>query len=84
MKFREKIMKMSEIMSHFKFAISTSAAVVLCFGCLGIIQWQRSQRQMRSQVRGIMAEYMPIDKNTNVESVGIPEDNEDDLQVEIS
>ena len=24
------IMKMSEIMSHFKFAISTSAAVVLC------------------------------------------------------
>jgi len=68
----------------FPVFMGTLAAVVLCFGCLGIIQWQRSQRQMRSQVRGIMAEYMPIDKSTTVESVGIPEDNEDDLQVEIS
>jgi hypothetical protein len=64
--------------------MGTLAGIVLCFGCLGLIQWQRSQRQMRSQVRGIMAEYMPIDKNTNVESVGIPDDDDDEFHVEIS
>lgn len=62
----------------------TLAAVILCFGILGVVQHQRNQAQMRSQVRGIMAEYMPIDKNQSVESVGIPEDDDLDLQVEIS
>ena len=63
----------------------TLVGVVIIFGVLGIIQWQRAQRQMRLQVRGIMAEYMPIDKNTHVESLGIPEDEDDgDLQIEIS
>lgn len=64
--------------------MGTLLGVVICFGLLGIIQWQRSQRQMRSQVRGIMAEYMPIDMNTKVESIGIPTDDDDDLGVEIS
>jgi len=54
------------------------ACVVGIFSCLGMIQWQRSQRQMRAQVRGIMAEYMPLDENNKVESVGIPEDEDDD------
>jgi hypothetical protein len=54
------------------------AAIVICFGCLGLIQWQRSQRQMRDQVRGIMAEYMPLDENSKVESAGIPMDDDDD------
>jgi len=58
--------------------------VILFFGILAIVQYQRSQREMRHQVRGIMAEYMPIDKTTTVESVGIPTDDDDDLHVEIS
>jgi hypothetical protein len=64
--------------------MGTLGAVVACFGCLGIIQWQRSQRQMRAQVRGIMAEYMPIDGKNTVESIGFSGDDDDDLQVEIS
>jgi hypothetical protein len=64
--------------------MGTLAGVVICFGLLGIIQWQRAQRQMRAQVRGIMAEYMPIDENTKVESLGIPLDDDDDERVEIS
>jgi hypothetical protein len=54
--------------------------VVLCFGLLAIVQWQRSQRQMRAQVRGIMAEYMPLDKNQTVSTVGFQE--EDDLHLD--
>jgi len=39
----------------FPVFMGTLAGVVVCFGLLGIIQWQRAQRQMRAQVRGIMA-----------------------------
>ena len=53
-------------------------AIVFCFGCIGMIQWQRSQRQMRAQVRGIMAEYMPLDENNKVGTVGISDDETDD------
>lgn len=60
--------------------VGTLAGVVLCFGILGIVQWQRAQRQMRTQVRGIMAEYMPIDK-TIAETVGIPDDENDDIEI---
>ena len=68
----------------FPVFMGTLIGVVICFGLLGIIQWQRAQRQMRAQVRGIMAEYMPVDENTKVESVGIPSDDDDELGVEIS
>ena len=54
----------------------TMLAVVACFSCLGVMQWQRSQRQMRAQVRGIMAEYMPLDENNKVESAGISEEED--------
>lgn len=53
------------------------AAIVVLFGCIGVIQWQRSQRQMRAQVRGILAEYMPLDENNKVESAGLAQDEED-------
>lgn len=53
-------------------------AIVVIFSCLGLIQWQRSQRQMRQQVRGILAEYMPLDENNKVESVGYEEDEDDE------
>jgi hypothetical protein len=51
-------------------------AVVVVFGCIGLIQYQRSQRQMREQVRGILAEYMPLDENNKVEAVGIHEEED--------
>ena len=56
------------------FAASLSVLVVL-FGCIGLVQWQRSQRQMREQVLGIVAEYMPLDMKG--ESVGIALDETD-------
>jgi hypothetical protein len=55
--------------------LGTLLGVTICFGCLGLIQWQRSQRQMRSQVRGILAEYMPIDANKQVQTVGDEDDD---------
>jgi hypothetical protein len=60
------------------------ATVVVIFGCLGLIQWQRSQRQMRAQVRGIMAEYMPLDENNKVGTVGLADDDEEEDGVELS
>jgi len=65
------------------FAV-TIAGLCLFFVVLGIVQHRRAELRMRSQVRGIMAEYMPIDKNATVESVGIPQDDDLDLQIEIS
>jgi hypothetical protein len=64
--------------------LGSLVAVIIVFGFLGLIQWQRSQRQMRSQVRGIMAEYMPLDENNKVESVGFAEDDDDEDGVQLS
>jgi len=41
---------------------SALAGVVVFFVILAIVQHKRSQGAMRSQVKGIMAEYMPLDK----------------------
>jgi len=68
----------------FQMFAGTLAAVTIFFGILGVVQWQRSQRQMRTQVRGIMAEYMPLDKDAMADSIGIPIDDTDDLGIEIS
>lgn len=35
------------------------------FGCIGLIQYRRTQRKIREQVRGIVAEYMPLDMNAD-------------------
>ncbi|CAB9530946.1 Vacuolar-sorting receptor 1 [Seminavis robusta] len=40
----------------------TLGVMVFIFCIAGFIQWRRTQSQMRNQVRGIMAEYMPLDK----------------------
>ena len=57
---------------------ATLGALVLFFCLAGFIQWRRQQLQMRDQVRGIMAEYMPLDKRQAMgdvdTSVGIPAD----------
>lgn len=57
---------------------ASMAAIVVIFGCIGVIQWQRSQRQMRAQVRGILAEYMPLDENNKVETAGFDAEGGED------
>jgi len=74
----------SEDSVSWKMFIGTLSGVVIGFSILGVIQWQKSQREMRSQIRGIMAEYMPLDANAKAELVGIPDDDDDDLHIEIS
>lgn len=53
--------------------------LVLVMGCVAFIQWRRSELQMRNQVRGIMAEYMPLDKRQAMgdhdTSMGIPDND---------
>ena len=40
----------------------TVVGMVIFFGVFALVQHKRSQAQMRQQVKGIMAEYMPLDK----------------------
>jgi len=50
------------------------AVVVLVFTCAGLIIYRRQQNQMHAQVRGILAEYMPLDANNKAQqdtSIGI-------------
>lgn len=61
--------------------MGTLGVVVLVFSLIGIIQYQRTQNHMRDQVRGIVAEYMPIDPTSKVESVGFPQDDEDAVEL---
>jgi hypothetical protein len=55
--------------------VSAMGILTLVFGSLGFIQFRRQQRAMRDQVRGIIAEYMPVDENQKQmdNSVGIKE-----------
>jgi hypothetical protein len=62
------------------------ALVSVIFAVVGMIQYRRQQLHMRNQVRGILAEYMPLDenqKNHNDTSMGIP-DTETELEFTIS
>jgi len=65
----------------FPVFAGTLAVVILVFGVLGYIQKQRTQRHMDQTVRGIMAEYMPLDKNANAETVGMAETEDHDLSL---
>lgn len=53
------------------------AAMVFVFSVVGFCQWRRTQLEMRNQVRGIMAEYMPITKQNSAAdtSMGIPDND---------
>lgn len=44
------------------FAVSMAGVVVL-FSALAVWQYKRSREEMREQVRGILAEYMPLEDN---------------------
>jgi hypothetical protein len=48
-------------------------SIIFLFSCIGLIQWQQTQRHLHSQVRVILAEYMPIDKTKQVQAVGMLE-----------
>uniref|UniRef100_A0A7R9WI38 PA domain-containing protein n=1 Tax=Pseudictyota dubia TaxID=2749911 RepID=A0A7R9WI38_9STRA len=60
--------------SNQVFAVSMLGLAAF-FGCVGFIQWRRSQRQTREQVRSILAEYMPLDEENKV-STAITDDDE--------
>uniref|UniRef100_A0A6S8YRH7 Uncharacterized protein n=3 Tax=Ditylum brightwellii TaxID=49249 RepID=A0A6S8YRH7_9STRA len=55
---------------------STIFSLCLFFGCVGLIQWKRAQTQMRDQVKGILAEYMPLDED-KIDSTAIVDDDDD-------
>ena len=56
----------------------TLLAVSFCFICIGFIVYQRQQMRMRQEVRGILAQYMPLDENNKVESAGITDSDDED------
>ena len=60
--------------------LATLVGLSAAFGVVAYIQHRRQQRYMREQVRGILAEYMPLDENQKHEvdtSVGLSEDGSD-------
>ena len=63
-------------------SVSTSTMIYSMFGlsvffCLvTVIQQRRHQRQMEAQVKGIIAEYMPLDENQNQSTAVSDEDGE--------
>lgn len=59
----------ADAVSFSTFSI-TVGGLIFCFGILGYVQWKRHQSQMHAEVRGIMAEYMPIDPSQTIKTVG--------------
>jgi hypothetical protein len=53
----------------------TIVAVVLAFATLAFAGYKYHQRRMRSQIRGILAEYMPIDKEGNLHDTALDVDD---------
>jgi len=43
--------------------IGSLLGLTLIFTLIGLVQYRRTQRKIRDQVRGIVAEYMPLDVN---------------------
>jgi len=43
--------------------ISTIFLVSGLIVAVGLAQWRKSQKQMRNEVRGILAEYMPLEED---------------------
>ena len=41
--------------------VGTLLLTIGIMGTAAFMHWKRSQREMRDQVRGILAEYMPLD-----------------------
>jgi len=58
------------------------AGVVVFFGILALIQHVRSKGAMRSQVKGILAEYMPLGKEASGGiNTSITDDEDEDFEV---
>jgi len=53
------------------------ASVIVFFGLLAFWQHRRSQAQMRNEVKGIMAEYMPITKQEGEGGTALEQDDDD-------
>lgn len=59
---------------------ATMLIVIFIFSCCGLCMYRRQQLQMRDQVRGILAEYMPLDENNKIQqdtSVGLTDEGDD-------
>eukprot|EP00978_Attheya_sp_CCMP212_P021224 scaffold61816_cov54-Attheya_sp.AAC.1 len=59
---------------------SSMMILIFLFLCVGFIQWKRAQLQVREQVKGILAEYMPLDED-RLGSTGIDDDDEEGEEV---
>lgn len=53
----------------------TILAVIVAFSTIAFAGYTYHQRRMRSQIRGILAEYMPIDKEGNLHDTAIDADD---------
>jgi len=61
---------------------TSMVATILVFAALAVYQHQRAQRQVREQVKGILAEYMPLEKegmNGQDTSLGLDDDDEEEV-----
>jgi hypothetical protein len=52
--------------------MSSILAIVVAFGAAAFIHYRRTREEMREQVRGILAEYMPLEGDDG--HVGSPMD----------
>jgi hypothetical protein len=55
-----------------KFFVSSMFIVVGAFAALGVWHYKRTRDEMREQVRGILAEYMPLEDHDGM--MGSPMD----------
>jgi len=62
---------------------STVVGMLFLFGIIAFVQQKRNQSQMRRQVKGIMAEYMPLDKQ-NLGTADTVSDDDGSGEFEIS
>lgn len=56
--------------------IASLAGVVITMSVLGAFVYLRQQREMKSQVRGILKEYMPLDVNNQAGSTALEQDDD--------
>lgn len=65
----------SSSVSTKAFVMSMAGLAVFFLG-VGYYQWRRSQSHVREQVKGILAEYMPLDEEGKIQSTAITDDEE--------
>jgi hypothetical protein len=67
-----ELVKANTAVSSSTFSYSL-LAVIAMFSLLALVQWKRSQYAVRNQVRGIIAEYMPLDEDKDTDTALVAE-----------